>query len=227
MRTMHTLGSYVQTTLIAVSIGVLSFISAAARATELTLRPGITIEVPPAWTSSRDTATTWLLERRNDGFVDATMSITVEDRDSHADAVQQLAAIDAAYDAPATYSANGAWPMLERKIQAPAKRPDPLEDPSEVRPVEIPDDGLIVAWHATTAAAPGTVVVRMHTVLRPNADPKLADEALAIGRTLKLPAGDTAAGAADVQQLQGGSLRPKPIELAPYVGKSGDTGTTT
>src|SRR5258707_11408653 len=131
MHTMRIPRNCVQTTLIAVSIGVLSFTSAAARATELTLRPGITIQVPPAWTSSRDTATTWLLERHNDRFVDAMMSITVEDRDSHADAVQQLAAIDAAYDAPASYSANGAWPMLERKVQAPAKTPDPLEDPSE------------------------------------------------------------------------------------------------
>jgi hypothetical protein len=116
--------------------------------------------------------------------------------------------------------------MLERKVQAPVKTPDPLEDPSDVRPVVIPDDGLIVAWRATTAAAPGTVVVRMHTVLRPNADPKLADEALAIGRTLKLPAGDAAAGAADVQQLRGGSLRPQPIELDPLAKKSGGSGTT-
>ncbi|HWW62584.1 MAG TPA: hypothetical protein VN181_14520, partial [Thermoanaerobaculia bacterium] len=69
---------------------MLSLLSLTARATELVLRPGITIDVPDAWTSSRDTDTTWLLERRNDGFVDATMSITVEDRDSHADGVQQL-----------------------------------------------------------------------------------------------------------------------------------------
>jgi len=46
MRRMRTPRSCVQTTFIAVSIGVLSVISAAARATVLSLRPGITIEVP-------------------------------------------------------------------------------------------------------------------------------------------------------------------------------------
>jgi len=207
-------------TFIAVGICVSALISTEALATQLIVQPGITLDMPNGWTASRDTTTTWLLERRNGNNVDATMSISIEQRRDHAEAVRQVAAIEAAYDANATYSTIGGWPAMERKVLAQVKSPDELEDGPDALRVVVPDDGIVMAWHAMTAVAAGNQLVYLHSVVHPAGDPALADEALALGRTMKLPPADPAATAADLQQLQSGALRPQPLKATAFAAAS-------
>jgi hypothetical protein len=196
-----------------VVVGICALFTVTLRAADLVIAPGITIDMVDHWSAQRDSSTTWLLERRdNAGHVVATMSIETEQRDSHADAVQQLAAINAGLDARGTYSTIAGWPALERKVQQPYEIPDDVPDDDYSKNVQIPASGVLLAWETSTAVAAGAQLVTVDTLVHPSADPAIADEALSIGRTLALPAGDGSA-ANDVQQLTSGALDPQPVEI--------------
>ncbi len=154
-------------------------------AERIVISPGITLDAPSAWEARRDTAATWLLERRIAGKIEATMIVRVEQRRNQAEAVRRLAEIDAEYEPEAEFRTHQGWPALERKIRLPLERPD-HEDPHEIRPAA---DGNILTWRVTTAVAAAASLVHLHTVLDPDADVELADEALRIGRSLNVPAG--------------------------------------
>ena len=164
-------------------IAIAAFLLAALDTTagQLVIRPGITLDVPRAWKARRDTATTWLLERRIAGRIEATMIVRVEGRRSHAEAVRRLAEIDAEYEPRAEFRLHQGWPAIERKFRAPLAPPDHGHPNERYRA----DD----AWRATTAVAAGVSLVRLHTVVAPDADAKLADEGLRIGRLLNVPRG--------------------------------------
>lgn len=187
-----------------------------AYAESIVVQRGITIALPSGWTASRDTDATWLLKRRNGANVDATMSISVEQRSDHAEAVRQLAALEAAHDATASYTTIAGWPALERKSLEQIKRPDPEEDDLDAARVVVPDDGRVMAWQVTTAIAAGSQLVLMQTLVHPAGDPALADEALALARTVSVPAGDAAATTRELQQLQSGSLRLPSFKATAY-----------
>lgn len=213
---------------------IAGIIAVQAWATELTIQNGITIDVPAEWTSRHDTPDSWLLERHNGNFIDATLFIDVEQRRSHDEAVQQLAAIEVDSDVPATWGVISGWPSLERKDQIPFELPELYEPSATYRPIVFPPDGDPTAVRANTAVAAADLLVTMETIVQPDADPKLADEALAIGRTLKVAAGDATAAAADVQQLKSGKLRPSVFDLNKFAtatinrrtGTTGSTGAT-
>src|SRR5947209_12019586 len=62
----------------------------------------------------------------------------------------------------------------------------------------------------TTVVAVADSVVRLQTLLQPDANPALADEALSMGRTLTGPPANKAQSDQDLRQLQQGTLKPKP-----------------
>lgn len=160
----------------AVAIGLCVCLGGAAHAADLVLAPGITLHTPDGWSAERDTDTTWLLERRNGAVVDATMSIAVEPRESHADALRQLAAIAGDSDAPGNYTTLNGWPALERKVQEPYEIPEDVSDAErDPRPLPESDDGEILQWRTTTAVAAAEQLVILETGLHPAADSRIAD----------------------------------------------------
>jgi len=196
-----------------VVVGICALFAVTLYAADLVVAPGITIDMVDRWTAQRDSPTTWFLERRdNAGHVVATMSIETEQRDSHADAVKQLAAINGGLDARGSYTTIGGWAALERKVQQPYETPEDVPDDDYSKNVQIPASGVVLAWETSTAVATGVQLVTIDTLVHPSADPAIADEALSIGRTLSLPAGDGSA-ATDVQHLTSGALDPQPIEI--------------
>jgi len=136
------------------------------------------------------------------------MFIMLEPRDDHADALQHLAELSASSDTRGTFTTISRWPALERKALEPYDVPDLDRRDDWNRRIVEPADGIIRAWRATTAVAAGDRIIFMHTLVHPAADPKLADEALAMGRTFALAGGDAGAAANDVQKLTSGAFDP-------------------
>ncbi len=168
-------------TLPALAVALCTFFPPAARAADLVVAPGITIDMLHGWTARRDAAATWILERRNGDNLDAAMSITVEARDDHTDAMRQIAAIAHQYETPGTYTTIAGWPAVEQKIQRPYE--DVQEGPPDPR-ITIPaDGGDVLEWRTSTAVAAGNQLVMVNATLHPAAHPALADEALSIGRS--------------------------------------------
>jgi len=100
----------------------------------------------------------------------------------------------------------------ERKVLAPFKTPDPPEETPDLRRPKIPPSGEILAWRAMTAVAAGDRLVRLQTVLHPDADPRIAEEALRIARSLKLPRATSGTASNDIRQLTAGTHRPRPAK---------------
>jgi len=174
-------------------------------AERIVIGPGIRLDVPRGWEARRDTDATWLIELRIAGRIEATMIARVEERRNHAEAVRRLAEIDAEYTPKGDFFTHQGWPAFERKILAPLTAPD-HEDPREMRRAD-------EAWHATTAVAAGVWLVRLRTVLHPDADAELAEEALRIGRSLHVP--DRDGGPADIPPA-----RPLPKKPRAYASKA-------
>lgn len=107
---------------------------------------------------------------------EAGMLITVERRRNHAEAVRELAEIASEYPERATPLIIEGWPAIERRYRA--LMPQPGEQEEGFR-------GNVVTSFTTTAVAVADTVVRFETMLAPDADPKLSDEALSIARTMR------------------------------------------
>src|SRR5215469_13860865 len=102
-------------------------ISLTASAQKLTVAPGITITVPPTWKATQDTRTTFLVEHNSGGKIaDASMSIHVEKRRNHEEAVHRLAEMEVEHEGEITYILIGGWPALERKATVAFQYPGEL-----------------------------------------------------------------------------------------------------
>ena len=209
---------------------VFGFLSLTAFAQKLTIAPGITVTVPPAWKAVQDTRTTFLVEHTTAGKIaDASMTIHVEKRRNHEEAVRRLAEIETEHGGDIKYVLIAGWPALERKatveFQYPGELPgEAAEEPEQERqarpqnqepgghdPARTPHGrGNETSLRVTTAIAMGDFVVRLQTLLQPDANAALAEEALAMARSVSGPQANPAQSAADLKLLQGGTLRPRP-----------------
>jgi len=187
---------------------VLSLLPLALSAKTIPVAREMTLEVPDAWSAMQDTKTTWLLEHRTPAGVDATMSIAVETRRSHDEAVARLAQIEVEHRFDVVWKLIAGWPALERKVAAPFKTRDKEEDP----PNWIPEDPKLranpMSLRVTTAIAVDRFVVVIRTLLLPESDPKVADEALEIGRRFRAPEAKEGERV-QLEKLRSGSLRPQ------------------
>lgn len=161
---------------------------------EVKLADAMEVSVPPGWRVShreRDSAEIYVplrSERRlptggseqqvKPSLViasEAGMLITTEQRRDHAEAVRRLAEIASERPEEATPLVINGWPAIERRYRTLI--PQPGQD--EITP------GRLETAFSTTAVAMDTLVVRFETMLAPDADPRLLDEALAIGRSMR------------------------------------------
>lgn len=128
------------------------------------------------------------------GVAQARMVINSEPRRNHAEAVRRLGEIAAEYAAPVEYLQIDGWPALERRYTAPF--------PQRGKPQK-PNTPEMESLRVTTAIAAGDLLVRLETILDVKADPKLASDALAIGRTTSfVQRGDPAKSEEDVRMLR-------------------------
>ena len=124
------------------------------------------------------------------------MLITIEERRDHEEALRRLAEIAAEQPVRYTPLIIAGWPAIERRYRD--LMPQPGQEQSR---------GNLVTWFTTTAIAAGTTLVRFDSMLAPDADQKLLDEALAIARTFS---GRTREGGDSQRELDELSRRAPP-----------------
>ena len=147
---------------------------------ELVLKSGFSVfytegwsPVPPKYSNADELVAR--AEEKKDSPVLARILITTERRRDFADSLKRLADITSERAEKPTFLKIGGWPALERTFRAR------LPVRGQVRPPEGED---FVTW-TTTAISAGDTLLRLEGTLAIAADPKLAREALAIGRTAR------------------------------------------
>jgi hypothetical protein len=139
---------------------------------------------------------------------EAGMLITREHRRDHAEAVRRLAEIASEYTEAATPVIIAGWPAIERRYRSMMPQPGDAEASS----------GNIVTSFVTTAIAAGPTVIRFDTMLAPDADSKLLDQALAIARTLKTAGGPPAVSQRELDEVKKLTRPPKaPVKATPQL----------
>jgi len=187
---------------------VLMPITSAALPGAITIAPGLTLMVPPTWKATHDTRTTYLLEHFKQGKVlDASISIQVEKRASHAEAIRRLAQVEAESPIRPQYSLISGWAGIVRKSV------EPFQYPGESEKGEGPwlHPSGEKSLRVTIAVAVENYVVKLRALLQPGADPSLADEPLAIAKTISGPMPNREQSVADLKELQSGRLKPKAL----------------
>jgi hypothetical protein len=187
----------------------------AAAANDVEIARGIVLPLPDRWKAEvRARNSVNLLHASNAGAktVDANATVYFEARRDHADALRRLAAIETEHATRVTWRVIGGWPALERVLSAPVPHRGQVERGRSA------DDPGETSLRVTTAVAAGDALVRIQTLLRSDTDRAVAEEALNLGRKLKLPPGDAAKAERELVELRSGALRPKPLRTKPYVG---------
>lgn len=130
----------------------------------------------------------------------ARVMITVEQRRSHAEAVQRLRDIAGSVDSPATYLEIGGWPALEQShlAERPLRGQSPLRQNAPLAGRN-PDR---LTLHHTTAIAAGSLLIRLEASMPPNGSERMQQDAQAIGRSVVAA---SAPPQADAAQPAGGS----------------------
>ncbi len=123
---------------------------------------------------------------------EAGMQVIVERRRSHAEAVRRLAEIASEYPERVNFLTIAGWPAVERRYST--FMPQPGE---AVRPEDV-----VKTTFATTAVAVDASVVQFNTMLAPDADPKLIDQALAAARALRAPQGVEKTSQAELAEVR-------------------------
>ena len=131
---------------------------------------------------------------------EAGMLITVEHRKDHAEALRRLAEIASEYPEQATILVIGGWPAMEKRYRSLMPQP---ADSEESR-------GNVETWFSTTAVAIGTSVIRFDTMLAPDADLKLLDEAMSIVRAIRGPRGPAGESEKELDQVRRMIKLPRP-----------------
>lgn len=109
---------------------------------------------------------------------EAGLLVSLEYRRSHPEALRRLAEIAAEFPEPATLRVIGGWPAIERTYRSW------LPQPGDQR-----SSGNAETLFTTTAIAVDTRVLRFETMFAPDCEPRLIEEALAIGREVRIPKG--------------------------------------
>ncbi|HSP13563.1 MAG TPA: hypothetical protein VLV78_02295 [Thermoanaerobaculia bacterium] len=142
---------------------------------------------------------------------EAGMTIVTEGRRSHDDALARLANIASEQPVQPAFIVISGFPAIERRYRAPMP---------EVGETDV--SGNRVTWFGTIAVAVGSTVLRFETMLAPDADPKLLDEAMAIPRTLRAPGGNDETATRDFEQIRSRIRLPNvPPSPAPAPGTPG------
>lgn len=178
------------------------------------MRNAETLYVPPMRTRPREEPRDRKKPKPDEAPItsEAGMLITVETRRDHADALARLASIAAEQPADVRRVAISGWPAIERTYRAPM--PEPGDSAT---------GGRIVLF-VSTAIALDRDVLRFETMLAPDADPRWADEAAAIGRSLRAPGGNADAAARDLVEIDRRMhLLPGPPAPAPSPGPASKT----
>jgi hypothetical protein len=146
---------------------------------------------------------------------EAGMLITIEQRRDHAEAVRRLAEIASEYPERASPLLIAGWPAIERRYRTVMPQPGEAERPRDIAQTSF----------ATTAIAVGHTVVRFNTMLAPDADPKLLDQALAIGRGLRAPQGPAEVSRRELEEIRKMAKPPRgtsaPSRQQPKAGPAG------
>jgi hypothetical protein len=145
---------------------------------------------------SKDRPTGLGKNEKNDkpSFVFATdtgMLITVEIRRDHAEALRRLAEIASEQRERVRTTVIDGWPAIERRYRALMPRLGEADERA----------GSVITWFSTTAVAAGTSLIRFETTLAPDVAPKVLDEALAIGRSLKVPGGSSESATRELDEI--------------------------
>ena len=198
--------------------------SAAQGSTALTetleIKPeGITVRYPAGWSSARQANLYKLFNVPADkrdtldaAALDRTPRITLylERRSDHAEAVRRLKEIEAEAVSPSTFLSIGGWPALQRRHLAPKPQPGQgdILGPVDEKVLEI-----------TTAVAAGDLLVRIEGRLQPDAPAGVVDQVEAIGRSATFASqGDPGKVEEEIQDLRStpppGSLLMSPAPLA-------------
>ena len=208
--------------------------SAQERALEVKISDNLSVSVPPGWRLQNQTGDTIEIyvpvqkERkpsagRDDtdakpNFVvasEAGMLITLEQRRDHVEAVRRLAEISSEYPERANLLLIAGWPAIERRYRTIMPQPGEAKLPKDI----------VQTSFATTAIAVATTVVRFNTMLAPDADPKLLDQALAIGRALRAPLGSTEVSQRELREIRSMTKPPRgteaPSRQQPKAGRAG------
>jgi hypothetical protein len=210
--------------------------SAQPGATQVQIFDNLSVTAPPDWRpGARDRDSSQIFvplqrERKPPGGDDRNpkpaiviasecgMQITIERRRDHAEAVRRLAEIASEYPEPVETLVIAGWPAIERRYRSLM----PQTGEQDAR-------GNLTTTFATTAVAAGTTVIRFETMLAPDADPKLLQEALAIGRSLRGTQGPADASQRELEEVRRrikppGAVPPQPPSPGPPKSGGGDKG---
>ncbi len=133
--------------------------------------------------------------------VDIGMLITMERRRDHQEALRRLAEIASEQPERATTLVISGWPAIERRYR------DLMPQPGETEGM----GGNITTWFTTTAVAVDTLVIRFDSMLAPQLDPKMLEEAIAVGRSFLAPNGNPDVAARELAIVERAMKRTPPV----------------
>jgi hypothetical protein len=179
--------------------------SIAAPSATISLAKGTRIAVPDDWKAIHDTRSTYTLEHRTSrNVLDASMVIQIQAYASHEQAMQHLSLLSAGTSKVSTFRLTAGWPALERRVVAPFQRPGEDQDQTLLH-------GPEKSVQLLAAVAVDRNLIVFQTLLQPDADPKLADEALAIIHGLTAPKADLRQSNKELRVLRGESAWSSPL----------------
>ncbi len=190
----------------------LVLLAACATKEQVKLTEGVTLRYAKPWTVSkhRPGETVELVKTatgRPEEPAEARMTLTIEVRRSHDEAVRRLGEIADEVTSPSRFEPLQGWPMLVRRHLADMPLPGQKGDEEKGGPIE-PRKLLMV----TVAVAAAERLVRLEAALPPAADAKLADEVEAIGKSMSFAAqGDPRHTEREIEGLR----RARPVPALP------------
>ena len=172
---------------------------------------GVSVPLLPNWSPSERkfrnaVEIVFRAERTESALLEARILISTEPRRSHEEALNRLVEIAAEYDTRPTFLEIGGWPAMQRTFEAP------VEQRGQRGSLRVPERSVRV----TTAIAAADLIVRMDGVLMPTADPKLAEQMIAIGRSTVFAApGRSENTGKELKMLREKAAKPPEAETSP------------
>lgn len=198
------------------SVVVASLVSAQSppqREREFKIFDNLTINVPPSWSVINQTSESVEMyapspndsqsPTRRENLPQAGMLIIIERRHDHAEALRRLAEIASEYPERATPVVIAGWPAIERRYRS--YLPQSGEDEGE----------KIETSFGTTAIAVAAMVIRFNTILAPNAESRLLNEALTIARSLSATQGPAEVSRRELIEVERMTRPPQSPVLTP------------
>ena len=172
---------------------------------------GLELRFPEGWTHGKPFANAHQLTApRHGDHAAGRVTVTVERRTSHDDAVERLGQIANEYPVPKRWIVIDGWPALQRRLLAPKPMPGEAEDAAGT----VAEEPMVV--RITTAIAAGDRLVRIEGTLEEEMEAELAGDVEAIGRSATFDAkGDPAAAQGAIERLTAASAPSPSTELPP------------